>query len=212
MGAMWRRQSVCFLPPATDRNETAFHRYHADCMEPWDGPSALVFSDGRLLGAALDRNGLRPCRYVITDTGLIVAGSEVGLADVSAESIVRSGRLGPGQMLLLDLERRTLLEGEPLDRYINGLSTYDGLIYNIQLEPAPQPVPVLSKDEITRLQRGFGYSREEVKMVVAPMALESKDATWSMGDDTPIAPLATHAASFVWVLPPEVCAGYEPRH
>ena len=179
------------LPPATDRNETAFHRYHADCMEPWDGPSALVFSDGRLLGAALDRNGLRPCRYVITDTGLIVAGSEVGLADVSAESIVRSGRLGPGQMLLLDLEHGTLLEGEPLDRYINGLSTYDGLIYNIQLEPAPQPVPVLSKDEITRLQRGFGYSREEVKMVLAPMALESKDATWSMGDDTPIAPLAT---------------------
>ena len=74
------------LPPATDGNETAFHRYHADCMEPWDGPSALVFSDGRLLGAALDRNGLRPCRYVITDSGLIVAGSEVGLADVSAES------------------------------------------------------------------------------------------------------------------------------
>ena len=83
------------LPPATDRNETAFHRYHADCMEPWDGPSALVFSDGRLLGAALDRNGLRPCRYVVTDTGLIVAGSEVGLADVTADSIVRSGRLGP---------------------------------------------------------------------------------------------------------------------
>ncbi len=67
------------LPPAADRNETAFHRYHADCMEPWDGPSALVFSDGRLLGAALDRNGLRPCRYVITDSGLVVAGSEVGL-------------------------------------------------------------------------------------------------------------------------------------
>ncbi len=79
------------LPPAAAGKETAFHRYHADCMEPWDGPSALVFSDGRLLGAALDRNGLRPCRYVITDTGLIVAGSEVGLADVAADSIVRSG-------------------------------------------------------------------------------------------------------------------------
>jgi glutamate synthase (NADPH/NADH) large chain len=178
------------LPPATDGNETAFHRYHADCMEPWDGPSALVFSDGRLLGAALDRNGLRPCRYVITDTGLIVAGSEVGLADVSAESIVRSGRLGPGQMLLLDIEHGQLLDGDPLDRYVDGLSAYDGLIYNIQLEPAPQPVPVLSKDEISRLQRGFGYTREEIKMVVAPMALESKDATWSMGDDTPLAPLA----------------------
>ncbi len=82
------------------------------------------------------------------------------------------------------------MEGEALDRYIDGLSAYDGLIYNIQLEPAPQPVPVLSKDEITRLQRGFGYTREDIKMVVAPMALESKEATWSMGDDTPIAPLA----------------------
>jgi glutamate synthase (ferredoxin) len=178
------------LPPAAERNETTFHRYHADCMEPWDGPSALVFSDGRLLGAALDRNGLRPCRYVITDSGLIVAGSEVGLADVSPDSFVRSGRLGPGQMLLIDLERGELLDGETIDRYIDQLSTYDGLIYNIPLEASPQPVPVLSQDEITRLQRGFGYTREEVKMVVAPMALESKDATWSMGDDTPIAPLA----------------------
>jgi glutamate synthase (ferredoxin) len=178
------------LPPATDGNETAFHRYHADCMEPWDGPSALVFSDGRLLGAALDRNGLRPCRYIITDTGLIVAGSEVGLADVSSDSIVRSGRLGPGQMLLLDLERGQLLDGETLDCYIDGLSTYGPLIDDIPLEPAAEPVAVPSKEEITQVQRSFGYSREEIKMVVAPMALESKDATWSMGDDTPIAPLA----------------------
>jgi glutamate synthase (NADPH/NADH) large chain len=178
------------LPPATDGSETAFHRYHADCMEPWDGPSALVFSDGRLLGAALDRNGLRPCRYVITDTDLIVAGSEVGLADVGGECIVRSARLGPGQLLLLDLERGQLLEGEALDRYIDGLSAYEGLIYNILLKPVSDLVPLLPKDEITQLQRGFGYTREEVKMVLAPMALESKDATWSMGDDTPIAPLA----------------------
>ncbi|MGB8768938.1 MAG: glutamate synthase large subunit [Candidatus Korobacteraceae bacterium] len=178
------------LPPAADRNETAFHRYHADCMEPWDGPSALVFSDGRLLGAALDRNGLRPCRYVITGSGLVVAGSEVGLADVSPDCIVRSGRLGPGQMLLLDLERGQLLDGETLDRYIDGLATYGPLIDDIPLEPAAEPAAVLSKEEITQVQRGFGYTREDIKMVVAPMALESKDATWSMGDDTPIAPLA----------------------
>ncbi len=88
-------EAVRMLLPAAAaaRSETAFHRYHADCMEPWDGPSALVFSDGRLLGAALDRNGLRPCRYVITDAGLKSgrSASEVGLADVSAESIVCSG-------------------------------------------------------------------------------------------------------------------------
>ena len=178
------------LPPAAMGNETAFHRYHADCLEPWDGPSALVFTDGCLLGAALDRNGLRPCRYVVTDAGVLVAGSEVGLADVSPDSIVRSGRLGPGQMILLDLESSELLEGEALDRYFDTLSTYIALIDDIPLEPAGEPVTVLPLDEITRLQRSFGYTREDVKMVVAPMALESKEATWSMGDDTPIAPLA----------------------
>ena len=178
------------LPAVAAGNETAFHRYHADCMEPWDGPSALVFSDGRLLGAALDRNGLRPCRYVITDAGWVVAGSEVGLADVSAESIIRSGRLGPGQMILLDLEKRKLLEGGELDRYFDGFTTYGPLIDDIPLEPAPRPVETLSEEEVRRLQHGFGYTREDLKLVIAPMALEGKDATWSMGDDTPIAPLA----------------------
>jgi glutamate synthase (ferredoxin) len=178
------------LPPIAYGRETAFHRYHADCMEPWDGPSALVFSDGRLLGAALDRNGLRPCRYVITDTGLMVAGSEVGLADVNPDSIVRSGRLGPGQMILLDLERKQLLDGEALDRYFDELTTYAPLIDDIPLDPAAGPVKVLSENEVSRLQRGFGYTREDLKMVVAPMALEGKEAIWSMGDDTPIAPLA----------------------
>ena len=185
-------EAVRMLLPAAAaaRSETAFHRYHADCMEPWDGPSALVFSDGRLLGAALDRNGLRPCRYVITDAGLVVAGSEVGLADVSAESIVRSGRLGPGQMILLDLEKRKLLEGGELDRYFDGLTTYGPLIDDIRLEPVSSPVATLPEEEVRRLQHGFGYTREDLKLVIAPMALEGKDAIWSMGDDTPIAPLA----------------------
>src|SRR5271165_1026786 len=178
------------LPPAAIGNETLFHRYHADCMEPWDGPSALVFTDGHLLGAALDRNGLRPCRYVITDTGLMVAGSEVGLADVDSDTIIRSGRLGPGQMILLDLERCRLIEGAELDRYFNDLAPYAKLIDDIPLEPSGTPVSALDKDDLTRLQRGFGYTREEVKMVVTPMAMESKEAIWSMGDDTPIAPLA----------------------
>src|SRR5271165_3727534 len=178
------------LPPAAIGNETLFHRYHADCMEPWDGPSALVFTDGRLLGAALDRNGLRPCRYVITDTGLMVAGSEVGLADVDSDTIIPSGRLGPGQMILLDLEQNRLLDGETLDRYFDELATYATIIDDIPLEPAQAPVEVLSQAEVMRLQRGFGYTREDLKMVIAPMALEGKEATWSMGDDTPIAPLA----------------------
>ena len=178
------------LPPASGEKETAFLRYHADCMEPWDGPSALVFTDGRLIGAALDRNGLRPCRYIKTDTGILVAGSEVGLADVNPAGIVRSGRLGPGEMILLDLVDGAMLHAESIDRYFNELATYTSLIDDIALEPVPEAIALLPKDEITQLQRGFGYTREEVKMVVAPMALESKDAIWSMGDDTPIAPLA----------------------
>jgi glutamate synthase (NADPH/NADH) large chain len=178
------------LPPASGKKETAFLRYHADCMEPWDGPSALVFTDGRLIGAALDRNGLRPCRYIVTDDGLLVAGSEVGLADVDPDCIVRSGRLGPGEMILLDLEHRKMRHADNIDKYFDELSTYTTLIDDIPLGPAAEPVALLPKDEITRLQRGFGYTREDVKMVVGPMALESKDAIWSMGDDTPIAPLA----------------------
>ncbi len=178
------------LPAAASATETAFHRYHADCMEPWDGPSALVFTDGQLLGASLDRNGLRPFRYVVTDAGILVAGSEVGLANVSADSIVRSGRLGPGQMILLDLEQQQLLEGVALDEYFDELAIYATLIDDIPLEPAATPVVALPTDEIARLQRGFGYTREDVKMVLTPMALESKEAMWSMGDDTPIAPLA----------------------
>ena len=178
------------LPPAIGIKESAFHRYHADIMEPWDGPSALVFTDGRLVGAALDRNGLRPCRFVITDAGLVVAGSEVGLADVDTDTIIRSGRLGPGQMILLDLERCRLIEGEELDRYFDDLSPYTELIDDIPLEPSVTPVAALDKTDLMRLQRGFGYTREEVKMVVTPMALESKEPVWSMGDDTPIAALA----------------------
>ncbi len=178
------------LPPAIEGRETDFHRYHADCMEPWDGPSALVFSDGRLLGAALDRNGLRPCRYVITDDGVVVAASEVGLADVDPATIVSSGRLGPGQMILFDLEKRRLLEGQEVDRYLDETMTYAALIDDIPLEPSPEPVATLPEDELTRLQRGFGYTREDIKMVLAPMASEGKEAMWSMGDDTPIAPLS----------------------
>jgi glutamate synthase (ferredoxin) len=178
------------VPPAPTGKETLFHRYHADCMEPWDGPSALVFSDGRLLGATLDRNGLRPFRYVITDSGVMVAGSEVGLADVSPESIVRSGRLGPGRMMLFDIDKRQLLEDEALDRYFDQLTPYGPLIDDIPLDPVPDEEKSFDPAELTGLQRAFGYTREDLKMILTPMAMDAKEAVWSMGDDTPIAPLA----------------------
>ena len=131
------------LPPAIGIKESAFHRYHADIMEPWDGPSALVFTDGKLVGAALDRNGLRPCRFIITDNGLVVAGSEVGLADVDTDTIIRSGRLGPGQMILLDLERSRLIEGEELDRYFDDLAPFSELIEDVLLDSSAAAVSTI---------------------------------------------------------------------
>jgi len=184
------------LPSASPSKESAFHRYHADCMEPWDGPSALVFTDARLLGAVLDRNGLRPCRYVLRDDGLIVAGSEFGLADIHADAIIRSGRLGPGQMMLLDLEHGKLLEGEELERYFDAVAPYATLIDDIPLTASEDPVSTFPPSELLELQRGFGYTREDVKMVISPMALEGKEAVWSMGDDTPIVALAQTPRAF----------------
>lgn len=178
------------LPAAGDREESAFHRYHSDCMEPWDGPSALVFTDGHLLGAVVDRNGLRPCRYVIRDDGLIVAGSEFGLAEIHRDAIIRSGRLGPGQMILLDLDHGKLLEGAELDHYFDAVAPYATLIDDVPLNDSEEQVPALDVEDLFRLQQGFGYSREEVKMMITPMAQEGKEAIWSMGDDTPLAPLA----------------------
>ncbi len=175
------------LPPAGRQQESAFLRYHADCIEPWDGPAALAFADGHLVGVALDRNGLRPCRYFLTDDALVVAGSEAGLVDLDPEKIIHSGRLGPGEMLVADLDAHQLLEDEQLLRDFDRFSKYSDLVADIPLEPSRFPPPVQG---LPQLQQAFGYTKEDVRMVLTPMAAEGKDAVWSMGDDTPLAPLA----------------------
>ena len=190
-----------------------FHRYHSDIMEPWDGPSALVSSPtADLLGAALDRNGLRPCRFVITDGGLIVAGSEVGLADVDTDTIIRSGRLGPGQMILLDLDRSRLIEGAELDRYFDDLSPYSELIEDIPLEAAATPVTALEKDELTRLQRGFGYTREEVKMVRHADGGRRQGGGLVHGRRHAHRAAGSLPAPGLRILPPAFCAGHKPAN
>src|SRR5579859_358081 len=213
----------------------AFYRYHAPIVEPWDGPAALAFSDGRFVGAALDRNGLRPCRYKVTAEGLVVAGSEVGAIELDDYRIVEKGRLGPGQMLALDLERHTILHDTELKRELaasqpwaawlerghsrlngtNGnqtvtdLSTWTetpppgGTVSAWNGTPPPhgnhasreaEPGESLSRSEMSHeeplvaLQRAFGYTNEDLKIVLRPMGAEGLDAVWSMGDDTPIAP------------------------
>jgi glutamate synthase domain-containing protein 2/glutamate synthase domain-containing protein 1/glutamate synthase domain-containing protein 3 len=184
------------LPPAGRQKESAFLRYHADCVEPWDGPAALAFADGHLVGVALDRNGLRPCRYFLTEDALVVAGSEAGLVDLDPEKIIHSGRLGPGEMLVADLDAHQLLEDEQLLKEFDRFAGYGALVEDIPLEPAAC-IPAI--EDLTQVQQAFGYTREDVRMVLAPMASDGKDAVWSMGDDTPLAPLA-HAPRPVYAF------------
>ncbi|MGH9585306.1 MAG: glutamate synthase central domain-containing protein, partial [Acidobacteriaceae bacterium] len=179
------------IPPAhTIKPRSAFFQYAADCAEPWDGPAAISFADGSLIGAILDRNGLRPCRYFVTEGDLVVLGSEAGLVDLDPETIVHSGRLGPGQMIVADLKNHVLLEDEQIQAVFDEAAPqYENLIENSTLSDGAI-VPQMDTAELNRLHHGFGYTREDVAMVLKPMATDGKDAVWSMGDDTPIAPLA----------------------
>jgi glutamate synthase (NADPH/NADH) large chain len=178
------------LPPAVDpRRVSTFLSYHADVVEPWDGPAAISFSDGKVVGAALDRNGLRPCRFAVTEDGLVVAGSEAGLVDLDPETVTHSGRLGPGQMLVVDLVEGKLYENEELLRLFDRDATYATLLDPAPFEPA-HTMGAMAAGELQAMHRGFGYTREDVKMILQPMAAEGKDAVWSMGDDTPLAFLA----------------------
>ncbi len=178
------------LPPAQRGRPSAFFSYNEDAIEHWDGPAAVIFTDGHFVGAALDRVGLRPCRYFLTEDDLLVVGSEAGLVDLDPERVVHSGRLGPGQMLCVDLEEKHLYENdEVLEVYDGRAAEYEPLLDERTLDPAT-PVPALPAGELDRLHRGFGYTREDVRMVLGPMVADGKDATWSMGDDTPLAPLA----------------------
>jgi len=178
------------LPPAQDKGNSAFFAYNEDCLEPWDGPAALSFTDGRFVGAALDRNGLRPCRFFVTEDDLVVVGSEAGLVDLDPEKVVHSGRLGPGEMLVADIQKHKLYENdELLQIFDDAAPQYEGLLEEATLDPHT-PVSTLDASELLRLQLGFGYTREDVRMILQPMASDGKDAVWSMGDDTPLAPLA----------------------
>jgi glutamate synthase (NADPH/NADH) large chain len=178
------------LPPAQFHKQSAFFAYNEDCVEHWDGPAAISFTDGRLIGAALDRNGLRPCRFFVTDDDLVVVGSEAGLVDMDPERVIHSGRLGPGQMLVVDLDEHRLLENDELQTIFDDAAPqYEGLLNERTLDPETAVAPVASED-LNRLQLGFGYTREDVRMILQPMAADGKDPVWSMGDDTPLAPLA----------------------
>ena len=175
------------LPPAIVSYQSPFLQYHSGCTEPWDGPAAIAYSDGVAVGAALDRNGLRPCRYAITSDGLVVAGSEAGLIDLDPGMVIESGRLGPGQMIAVDMVEKTIYHNDEMLRAFDAKATYAVLVEKTPLEAIE--VTERSSD-LAGLQRGFGYTKEDVNMILKPMAGTGKDAVWSMGDDTPLAFLA----------------------
>ncbi|SEG55608.1 glutamate synthase (NADPH/NADH) large chain [Bryocella elongata] len=179
------------LPPAGsvrhDGNESPFLSYSTGCSEPWDGPAALAFSDGIVVGAALDRNGLRPCRYAITSDGVVVAGSEAGLVDLDPDKIIESGRLGPGEMLGVDMAEGRIYHNDAMLDAFDAKAPYATLIERTPLAPVEKPELA---SNLAELQKGFGYTKEDLKMILQPMAATGKDAVWSMGDDTPLAFLA----------------------
>ncbi len=184
--------------PLMDPQRRAFYEYHAALMEPWDGPAAIAFTDGRQIGATLDRNGLRPARYVVTDDDHVILASESGVLPVPEEKIVRKWRLQPGKMLLIDLEQGRIIGDEEIKRQLASEHPYDSWLKQTQwkLEEIPDPpegtVPAVPNDPSTRLdlQQAFGYTTEDIQFYLEPMAQEGDDPVGSMGTDTPIAALS----------------------
>ena len=178
-----------------DERRRAFYEYHAAMMEPWDGPASIVFTDGRQIGATLDRNGLRPSRYVITDDDLVILASEVGVLPVPDSKIIRKWRLQPGKMLLIDLEQGRLIEDEELKANIVNTKPYKQWIENLRIKldsvggkGAVQP-PVATLPLLER-QQAFGFTQEDIKFLLAPMAAKGEEGVGSMGNDSPLAVLS----------------------
>ncbi|MEX2501481.1 MAG: glutamate synthase large subunit [Trueperaceae bacterium] len=187
------------VPPAFEGDDSmddgvrAFYRYHATVMEPWDGPAALAVSDGRRAIAALDRNGLRPQRYHLTESGLVIIGSEAGMVHLPSDPIVERGRLGPGEMLAVDTEHGRLLRNDELKRELAAAHPYRAwLDANLVRPPAfdPSPGDGPSGDDALRLQTAVGYGSEDVDRIFQPMVFDAAIPVGSMGDDTPLALLS----------------------
>ncbi len=193
------------IPEAWDADTTmpaekrAFYEFHASLMEPWDGPAAVAFTDGRVIGATLDRNGLRPARYLVTKDGLLVMASETGVLPFEAEEIEYKGRLQPGRMLLVDLEQGRIVPDEELKHELASRQPYGEWLREnqITLDLLPEPVRIQGSDHdtiITR-QRCFGYTAEDLRMLLTPMAANGEEAIGSMGVDTPLACLSDRPQS-----------------
>ena len=183
----WEKQSDI------DESRKNFYEYHSMLMEPWDGPAAVIFTDGSLVGATLDRNGLRPGRYVVTEDGLVVLASEIGVAEIDPSKIVRKGRLQPGRMFLADTVNGRLIDDDEIKAEIAALEPWgDWLEGNrIMLKDLPEREHIAhTASSVNRRQRTFGYTDEELRILLAPMARNGIEPLGAMGSDTPIAAIS----------------------
>ncbi|MGH7117564.1 MAG: glutamate synthase-related protein [Acetobacteraceae bacterium] len=181
-----------------DSNHRAFYEYHAAMMEPWDGPAAIAFTDGRQVGATLDRNGLRPARYLVTDDDLVVLASEAGVLPVAESHIVKKWRLQPGKMLLIDMDVGRIIDDAEIKNQLANAKPYKQWIerISIRLDGLPEPPPVTHDDgDLLNRQQAFGYTLEDLKFQILPMAENGQEAIGSMGDDTPLAVLSDKSRS-----------------
>ena len=181
---------------AMDESRKAFYEYHAAMLEPWDGPASIVFTDGRQIGATLDRNGLRPSRYCITDDDLVIMASESGVLPVAESKIVRKWRLQPGKMFLIDLEQGRMIDDEELKASLAKAKPYKQWIENLRIRlETLGPTPIANnppRQDIALLdrQQAFGYTQEDIKFLMAPMAANGEEGIGSMGNDSPLAVLS----------------------
>jgi glutamate synthase domain-containing protein 2/glutamate synthase domain-containing protein 1/glutamate synthase domain-containing protein 3 len=191
---------MMLIPEAWDKDrlmpeeKRAFYQYHSFLMEPWDGPASIAFTDGTKIGAVLDRNGLRPSRYVVTKDGFVVMASEVGVLEIAPENVELKGRLRPGRMFLIDTEQGRIIEDEELKHEHAARRPYGRWISEqlVTLADLPPATPIYRSDPGTRFlqQRMFGYTLEELRILLAPMAEHGEEAVGSMGNDTPLAVLS----------------------
>jgi glutamate synthase (ferredoxin) len=190
---------MMMIPEAWDGHETmtdekkAFYEYHSAVMEPWDGPASMVFTDGVVIGATLDRNGLRPSRYYVTKDGMVVMASEVGVMDIPPENILQKGRLQPGKMFLIDTREGRIIDDAELKHKIAAEKPYRQWLNDnmIRLSDLPgHPVPEPDHATVLLRQQVFGYTHEDLRILMAPMAKNGEEAIGSMGTDTPLAVLS----------------------
>jgi glutamate synthase domain-containing protein 2/glutamate synthase domain-containing protein 1/glutamate synthase domain-containing protein 3 len=185
--------------PDMDEDKRAFYEYHASLMEPWDGPAAMAFTDGRVIGATLDRNGLRPGRYVVTKDDLVVLASEAGVLDIPAKDVRKKGRLQPGRMFLVDTVQKRIISDKEIKKQLADRQPYGQWLkeQQVTIEQLPEPSRVIASNPETllRRQRAYGYSEEDLRILLGPMGATAAEPVGSMGADVPLACLSDRPQS-----------------